>query len=64
MEKPVSIIIEEFKQEVAEAVNKTKLPLCIIEPVVKDLYTEIAALSKQQLEVDKKKYEEEQEVEK
>lgn len=56
--KPVSIILDEFRNDIANIVNNSGLHPCIIEPVFKDLYNEINILAKKQLELDKEQYEE------
>lgn len=63
MDKPISVVLEELKQDIINSINNTNLPICIIEPIIKDLYNEIAVLSKQQLLKDKEKYEESQKEE-
>lgn len=64
MEKPVSLVLNDLKQEIVDSINKTNLPLCIVEPVLKDLYAEIATLAKQQLAKDKEEFEFSQKEEK
>ena len=63
MEKPISVVLEELKQDIINSINNTNLPICIIEPIIKDLYNEIAALSRQQLLKDKEEYEKSQKEE-
>lgn len=58
MEKPISIIIEEAKQKIGTTINELNLHPSILEPIMKDLYTEVQFLAKQQYEKDKKEYEE------
>jgi hypothetical protein len=41
MEKPVSMIIEETKQSLADIINNCKLHPAIIEMIMKDAYFEI-----------------------
>lgn len=57
MQKPTSIIIDEFKKEIVEIINNAELPLCIIESILKDLYSEVNILASQQLTKDKTAYE-------
>lgn len=52
MEKPISIIINDTKTELRKVCAESKLPSCILECLVKDLYNEIHALSVQQLNKD------------
>lgn len=56
-DKPISIVLEEFKVSISEIVNNSGLHPCIIEPIFKDFYNEINMLSKRQLELDKEQYE-------
>lgn len=53
---PISIVISDLKNKLVEIVNESKLPLSIIELVVKDLYNEINNAYKIQLANDKKQY--------
>ena len=64
MEKPISIILEELKQDIANSINNSQLPLAIIEPVMKDLYNEIVTLAQKQLIKDKENYKKSQEEDK
>ena len=57
MEKPISIILEEFKQELADCINKFNLPFCLTASILKDLYAEASNLAAQQLVRDRKEYE-------
>lgn len=41
MDKPMSILIEETKQELIDVVNRCKLHPSIIELIIKDVYWEI-----------------------
>ena len=58
------LLIPITNQTIVDSINKTNLPLCIVEPVLKDLYAEIAALAKQQLAKDKEEFESSQKEEK
>ena len=57
MNKPSTIIYEEFKQELASLINNSGLPAFIIEPVLRDYLTEIKALAQRQYQMDKAEYE-------
>lgn len=63
MDKPISIILEELKQEIADSINKSQLPLAIVEPIMKDLCNEITIMARQQLTKDKEEYEKNQKEE-
>lgn len=60
MEKPISIVYEDTKREVAEIFNKSGLPPFIIQGVLKDFLSEVTMLAKQQYEIDLKKYNEQE----
>ena len=51
--KPISIILDDLKKELANTINNSQLPLCLIEPILKDLYQEAANMAAQQLEQDR-----------
>ena len=56
IQKPISIVREEFVGQLAETINKVPLPAFIIESVLKDLYLESKSMAKRQLEMDKEMY--------
>jgi hypothetical protein len=58
IEKPITLIKEEFTQELIQLVNNSKLPMFVIEPILKDVLTEVHSVTLQQLEADKKNYQE------
>ena len=41
---------EKLRIEMADLINKYKLPACMIEPVLKDYYTQICSIKEQQLQ--------------
>lgn len=53
---PISIVISDLKNRLVETINDSKLPLSILELVVKDLYNEVNNAYKIQLVNDKKQY--------
>ena len=57
MNKPSTIIYEEFKQNLANLINASGLPAFIIEPVLKDYLAEVKALAQRQYQIDKAEYE-------
>lgn len=57
MDKPISIILEEAKQSIADAVNNANLHPALLEPIIKDLYTEVQYHAKMQYQKDKNEYE-------
>ncbi len=52
MNKPLSMIIEDFKNEVGRAITQSELPPAILEMIFKDMYRNVYELS------EKYKYEE------
>lgn len=45
MDKPISIIIQETKQALADVINKSNLHPAIIELIIKDIYLEVCQLN-------------------
>lgn len=58
MNKSISIICEEFKEDFANLINNCNLPFCMIEIILENYLQEIKIISKKQYELDKKQYEE------
>lgn len=56
-DKAFSITLDEFKQNLISVINESKLPICIVELVIKDLYGELSRAAQQQLKIDKDAYE-------
>ena len=57
MNKPITLMRQEFIENVVKTVNESKLPLIIIEPVMRNLLNEIQKSLKQQIEADRTEYE-------
>ena len=57
MEKPLSLIIEETRQAIADAVNNSHLPPTLLAYIVKDVYTELRQVEAEQYKRDKVSYE-------
>ena len=57
MEKPISVKVKEFKEEMVSLVNKSGLPFFVIEPVIKDLLIAVTSESEKQYLRDKATYE-------
>lgn len=58
MEKPIALILNDFKTALISAINESNLPACLMEPVLKDIYGQISNLSIQELNAQKKQYDE------
>lgn len=56
--KPITIIREEFIIDLKNLINDSGLPAFILEPILKDTYNRIKIVEQQQLENDKKRYQE------
>lgn len=56
--KPMSVARYEFVNNLTDLINSCMLPPFVIEEILKDTYTKISAISKQQLEKDMKTYKE------
>ena len=56
MEKPLSIAIHDLKKYIAETIEDSKLPPCILQPIIYDFLIQIQFLSQKQLEEDLRKY--------
>lgn len=57
MDKPFSIVHEEFKQELADLINNSNLPPFIVESILKNYLYELTGLVKNQYQYDKAQYE-------
>ena len=56
MNKPISMIINETRLSLANVCNESKLPPCVLESIIKDLYDEIIQISAIQLKQDEENY--------
>lgn len=56
MQKPITIERQEFAEALVDVVNKSELPLIIIEPIIKNLLDEIRNGIKKQTEIDQAEY--------
>lgn len=57
IQKPITIMRQEFAEKISDVINNCNLPLFIIEPILKDVYLEVKSLSQKQYEIDKEEYE-------
>ena len=58
MNKPITVVYEDFKQELANLINNSGLPAFIIEPILQSYLNETRAIMQKQYESDKAKFEE------
>lgn len=61
MNKPISMVINETRILLTDICNKSSLPACVLEPIVRDLYEEIKYVSSMQLKQDTEAYNKAQE---
>ena len=57
MDKPFTVVYEDFKQELASLINSTVLPPSIIEVVLQGYLSQIQSIARKQYEIDKAQYE-------
>lgn len=55
-QKPISMVINETRLSLVDICNKSNLPYCILESMLKDLYDEVRHLAKVQLKQDEENY--------
>lgn len=60
MDKPVTIVLHEFKDKIVQTINESGLPAFIIAPVLQQALAEIERIEEQQYIADKKAYESEE----
>lgn len=58
MDKSITIVYEEFKENLTKLINDCGLPFCMIEPILENYLNEVKIIVKNQYEFDKKKFEE------
>ena len=58
MDKPITLQIEQFKQELIRLVNESGIPVFLLDYILKDLSNEIHMLSKDKLKKDETAYQE------
>lgn len=57
MNKPITIVVEDFKNDMINLINTSKLPLFVVEYILKDLIQDVHSGHLKQLQIDKQKYE-------
>ena len=57
MNKPIVLVREEFKQNLADVINKSGLPPFVIEPIMQSYLEEVRIAAQNQLETEKTRYE-------
>lgn len=56
MNKPISVVYEDLKHDIADLINNSGLPPFVLESVIKDFLVEISDVAKRQYEYDKEQY--------
>lgn len=57
MNKPITVVYEDFKQELADLINNSGLPAFVIEPILQSFLEETRVVVKKQYQIDKDLYE-------
>lgn len=57
MDKPFSMLYEEFRMNIANAINNSGLPPAVLESVLQNYLTEINNIARNQYKTDKSQYE-------
>lgn len=60
MDKPTSLIIKELKEGIVKQINESKLPLCVVEMIVKDIHSVIQKEATRIYFSEKKEYDDSQ----
>ena len=57
-EKPISVVMEDFKNSLYSICQNSALPAYIMEPIVKNLNDDVSLVAKRIIEAEKAQYEE------
>lgn len=57
MNKPITIVYEDFKQNMINLINTSGLPMFVVEPVLQNCLAEVRTVMQRQYELDKEQYE-------
>lgn len=60
MNKPITLVADDLKKDIVEMINSSKMPMFIVESILKDIMQEVHFLAAKQLEIDRSAYEKEQ----
>ena len=55
--KPISVVRQEFIDQLIGDINNCQLPLFVVEPILQDILTSVKAAAQKQYEADKAQYE-------
>lgn len=56
IQKPITVVREEFITSLTDMINNSCLPPFILEPIFKDMYSDIHKMARKQYELDLEKY--------
>ena len=57
IQKPLSVIRQEFIEQIVDDINNCGLPLFVIEPILQDVLNMVKATAQKQYETEKAQYE-------
>lgn len=57
MEKPISLKLKELKDNLVNEINESRLPMCILRPIIEDIYNQVVRVEQQEYTQDKNAYE-------
>lgn len=56
MQKPASVMIDELKEKIRSDINESGIHWVLLEPLIRDLYEEIQALSRKMADAERDAY--------
>ena len=56
MNKPITLVREDFQNDLVTLINTSPLPMFAIEPILRQYADDVAVIAKQQLEMDRQNY--------
>ena len=57
MEKPIQLILSDLRQEIISNIENKNLPMCLVTPIIKDIYEQCKLIETQQYNAVKANYE-------
>ena len=55
--KPTTVVVEEFRNDLATIINTSNLPPFVVEPILQEILNEVKVVKQRQYEIDKARYE-------
>lgn len=56
MQKPISLVINEFRAGLINIIKESGLPMCVVRPIILELSNELTSLEQKEYEVEYSKY--------